>query len=95
MHPRGESEPVPGSVDFTDDNYLKTHCIGLQSTHCVSGTALAVCVGTGDLTVFRRIAGLTNQRRQEMIPMQKEIRLFVFIIVSFITTVVIVIVVLW
>lgn len=91
----GESEPVSGTVDSTDDNYLETHCIGLQSTHCVSGTALAVCVGTGDLTVFGRIAGLSNGRRTEMTPMQKEIRRFVLIIVSFIVTVVIVVVVLW
>lgn len=82
-------------MESTDDNYLETHCIGLQSTHCVSGTALAVCVGTGDLTVFGRIAGLTNRRRQEMTPMQKEIRRFVMIIVSFVATVVVLVVILW
>lgn len=91
----GESEPVSGTTESTDDNYLETHCIGLQSTHCVSGTALAVCVGTGDLTVFGRIAGLSNRRRTEMTPMQKEILRFVLIIVSFIVTVVIIVVILW
>lgn len=61
----------------------------------MSGTALAVCVGTGDLTVFGRIAGLSNRRRTEMTPMQKEILRFVLIIVSFIVTVVIIVVILW
>ncbi|KKK25632.1 hypothetical protein ARAM_003675 [Aspergillus rambellii] len=91
----GESEPVTGTVDSTDNNYLETHSIGLQSTHCVSGTALAVVVGTGDLTVFGRIAGLTNRRRTERTPMQKEILRFVLIIVSFIVTFVIIIIVIW
>ncbi|KAL4893613.1 hypothetical protein BDV59DRAFT_193080 [Aspergillus ambiguus] len=91
----GESEPVSGTVDSTENNYLETHCLGLQGTHCVSGTALAICVATGDLTVFGRIAGLSNRPRVEMTPMQHEIRRFVIIIVSFIVTVVIIVVILW
>ncbi|OJJ42424.1 hypothetical protein ASPZODRAFT_20541 [Penicilliopsis zonata CBS 506.65] len=91
----GESEPVSATVESTDDNYLETRCIGLQSTHCVSGSALAVCVATGDRTVFGRIAGLTNRRSTAPTPMQREIRRFVLIIVGFITVVVLVMIILW
>ncbi|EQL33345.1 H+/K+-exchanging ATPase [Blastomyces dermatitidis ATCC 26199] len=35
----GESEPAQGTVDSTDKNYLETRNIGLQGTHCVSGSA--------------------------------------------------------
>src|SRR5690606_9479022 len=38
----GESEPISGTTSSTDDNYLETKCIGLQGTHCVSGTATGV-----------------------------------------------------
>ncbi|KAK2733701.1 hypothetical protein FQN57_001981 [Myotisia sp. PD_48] len=91
----GESEPVEGSVDSTDKNYLETRCIGFQGAHCVAGTATGICVATGDTTVFGRIASLTNKPRHEFTPIQKEILRFVLIIVAFITTVVILVVVLW
>lgn len=91
----GESEPQNGTVDSTDGNYLETHCIGLQGTHCVSGSATGICVATGDNTLFGRIAGLSNKPRHEFTPIQKEILRFVLIIVSFITTVVVLVVILW
>lgn len=56
----GESQPIPASVDFTDKNYLETHNIGMQGTHCISGSALGITVSTGDKTVFGKIARLTN-----------------------------------
>ncbi|KAI1964004.1 hypothetical protein LOZ58_001865 [Ophidiomyces ophidiicola] len=91
----GESEPVNGTVESTDKNYLETHCIGLQGTHCVAGTATGICVATGDNTIFGRIAGLTNKPRHEFTPIQKEILRFVLIIVSFIASVVIIVIILW
>lgn len=44
----GESLPLSGTVNSTDDNYLETKCIGMQGTHCVSGSGLGVVVATGD-----------------------------------------------
>ncbi|KAJ8122867.1 hypothetical protein ONZ43_g1046 [Nemania bipapillata] len=40
----GESVPLAASVDSTDNNYLETRCIGMQGTHCVSGTCLGLVV---------------------------------------------------
>ncbi|CEN60695.1 hypothetical protein ASPCAL03130 [Aspergillus calidoustus] len=91
----GESEPVSGTVECTNNNYLETNNIGLQGTYCVSGAALGIVVATGDQTVFGRIASLSNGRRTEMTPMQKEILRFVLIIVAFIVTFVVIIIVIW
>ncbi|EFR00901.1 hypothetical protein MGYG_03904 [Nannizzia gypsea CBS 118893] len=91
----GESEPVDGTVESTDKNFLETRCIGLQGTHCVSGTATGICIATGDKTVFGRIANLTSKPNHGLTPIQKEILRFVLIIVSFIASVVILVVVVW
>lgn len=91
----GESEPCPASVDATKENYLETHNIGLQGTHCISGSCIGVCVATGDNTVFGRIAKLTTEPKTGMTPLQKEILRFVLIISGFITFVIVVIIVLW
>ncbi|EZF31208.1 hypothetical protein H101_05168, partial [Trichophyton interdigitale H6] len=91
----GESEPVDGTVESTDKNFLETRCIGLQGTHCVSGTATGICIATGDTTVFGRIANLTSKPNHGLTPIQKEILRFVLIIVSFIASVVILVVVVW
>ncbi|KAL3429013.1 hypothetical protein BDV09DRAFT_203411 [Aspergillus tetrazonus] len=91
----GESEPVPGTVDSTNNNFFETNNIGLQGTYCVSGAALGLVVGTGDQTVFGRIAGLSNGRRTEMTPMQKEILRFVLIIIGFVVAFVLIIVIVW
>ncbi|KAH6620011.1 hypothetical protein C7974DRAFT_457820 [Boeremia exigua] len=91
----GESEPVHATVDATEDNYLETNNIGMQGTHCISGSCIGVCVATGDSTIFGRIAKLTSDPKTGMTPLQKEILRFVLIISTFITVVVIVIVVLW
>lgn len=40
----GESVPLTAAVDSSDDNYLETRCIGMQGTHCVSGTCLGLVV---------------------------------------------------
>ncbi|OAT01112.1 H+/K+-exchanging ATPase [Blastomyces dermatitidis ER-3] len=78
----GKSEPAQGTVDSTDKNYLETRNIGLQGTHCVSGSATGVCVATGDNTVFGRIAQLANKPRHEFTPLQKKILRFVLVIVG-------------
>ena len=40
----GESQPIAGAVDFTDKNYLETQNIGMQGTHCISGSAIGITV---------------------------------------------------
>ncbi|EDU50209.1 MgtA, Cation transport ATPase [Pyrenophora tritici-repentis] len=91
----GESEPVVATLDATEDNYLETNNIGLQGTHCISGSVLGICVATADNTIFGRIAKLTSDPKTGMTPLQKEILRFVLIISVFITCVVILIIILW
>jgi sodium/potassium-transporting ATPase subunit alpha len=91
----GESAPIAGSVDSTDTNYLETHCIGMQGTHCISGSALGICVSTGDKTVFGKIAKLTNTPKTTMTTLQKEILRFIIIICSLMLFFNIVVIICW
>lgn len=91
----GESLPLSAAVDSTDDNYLETRCIGMQGTHCISGTALGVVVSTGDATVFGRIAMLTNEPKPGMTTLEREVLRFVVIICSSIICTVVGVVILW
>lgn len=91
----GESAPVPGSIDSTDNNYLETHCIGMQGTHCISGSAIGICVSTGDRTVFGRIAKLTNAPSTGMTLLQKEILRFIIIICSLMIFFNIIVIICW
>ena len=91
----GESSPLSATVDSTDDNYLETKCIGMQGTHCISGSALAVVVTTGDKTVFGRIAKLTNEPKTGMTTLEKEILYFIILIVSGMLITMVVIIILW
>ncbi|KAI0967308.1 hypothetical protein F4678DRAFT_249043 [Xylaria arbuscula] len=78
----GESVPLAASVDSTDDNYLETRCIGMQGTHCVSGSCTGLVVATGDRTVFGRIAALTQEPKTKLTTLEREILYFVVIICS-------------
>jgi sodium/potassium-transporting ATPase subunit alpha len=91
----GESQPVPGSIDYTDKNYLETNNIGMQGTHCISGTAIGITVSTGDSTVFGKIARLTNTPKTGMTPLQKEILRFIIIICSLMIFFNIVVIICW
>ena len=51
----GESIPVRGTVDSSDDNFLETSNIGMAGTHCVMGNATGVVIFTGDNSVFGRV----------------------------------------
>ena len=82
-------------MDSTDDNYLETKCIGMQGTHCVSGSGKGVVVATGDKTVFGRIAKLTSEPKTGMSTLEKEILRFVIIIVSIMTSMIIVVIIVW
>jgi len=91
----GESIPVSATVDSTDDNYLETHCIGLQSTPCISGTATAIVISTGDSTVFGRIARLTSEPKTGLTTLEKEVLRFVVIICSIMLSMIIVVIIVW
>ena len=91
----GETLPLLGSVDSTDDNYLETACIGMAGTHCVAGTAWGLVLETGDRTIFGRIAKLTSTPKQGMTPLQREILYFVTIIVSVMLTMITLVIIVW
>ncbi|GAW25833.1 putative K antiporter P-type ATPase [Rosellinia necatrix] len=91
----GESAPLAASVDSTDDNYLETRCIGMQGTHCVSGSCTGLVVATGDRTVFGRIAALTQEPKTKLTTLEKEILYFVLIICSIMLTMITVVILAW
>lgn len=91
----GETVPLLASVDSTDNNYLETACIGMAGTHCVSGNAWGLVVETGDRTVFGRIAKLTSAPKAGLTPLQKEILIFVGIIVCLMVTMIIIVIIVW
>jgi sodium/potassium-transporting ATPase subunit alpha len=67
----GESEPISGTTDATDPNFLESRNIGMQGTHVVSGNAVGLVIQTGDLTVFGRIAKLSSSERGGRTTLQK------------------------
>ncbi|KAI0842402.1 calcium ATPase [Hypoxylon sp. FL0890] len=91
----GESLPIAATVNSTDDNYLETRCIGLQGTHCVSGSCTGLVVATGDRTVFGRIAALTNEPKSKMTTLEKEVLYFVIIICSIMLAMITVVLIVW
>ncbi|KAH7338220.1 sodium-potassium ATPase [Rhizoctonia solani] len=99
----GESEPIPATTHYTDENFLETRNIALQGTYCVSGSGIGVVVQVGDGTVFGRIARLStgpsangkNGLTAGLTTLQREILRFVLIIAGCASAVAILIVVLW
>lgn len=91
----GESLPLAGTTDNTDDNYLETKNIGLQGTHCISGSGIGVVVSTGDSTVFGKIAKMTNAPKTGLTPLEREVLNFVIIICSIMFTMIIVVIIVW
>ncbi|KZS89101.1 sodium-potassium ATPase [Sistotremastrum niveocremeum HHB9708] len=91
----GESEPVSGTVDKTDDNMLETKNVALQGTHCVAGSGIGVVIQTGDNTVFGRIAKLSANASSTMTTLQRELLHFVVIIACLALAIAVVIVILW
>jgi len=61
---------------------METKNICLQGTLCTSGNGIGVIVGTGDFTVFGRIAKLASSERTGRTGLQTEILRFVIIIAS-------------
>ncbi|KAF4979231.1 hypothetical protein FZEAL_4514 [Fusarium zealandicum] len=91
----GESVPIHATVNSTDENYLETKNIGLQGTHCISGTCTGLVVAIGDNTVFGRIAKLTNEPKKGLTTLEREVANFVLIICSIMVVMIILVIVLW
>lgn len=91
----GESLPLAAVTESTDSNYLETRCIGMQGTHCTSGSGVGIVVSTGDNTVFGHIAKLTSQPSTGRTPLQKEVLRFVLIIVSLMISMNIIVIAVW
>lgn len=95
MAPVGESVPLPATVESTDENYLETRNIGLQGTHCVSGSSIGVVVSTGDSTIFGKIAKLTNEPKKGMTTLEREVFHFVMVICSIMFVMIVVVIAVW
>ncbi|KAF8987235.1 sodium-potassium ATPase [Cyathus striatus] len=91
----GESEPVSGRLEMTDENILETKNIALQGTHCVGGSGLGLVVQTGDRTIFGRIAKLSSAEPNRLTTLQWEILRFVAIIAGLATAVAVIMVIIW
>lgn len=86
---------MAATVDSTDKNYLETRCIGLQGTHCVSGTCTGLVVATGDRTIFGRISMLTNEPKKGLTSLEKEVFHFVLIICAVMFIVIAIVIIVW
>lgn len=91
----GESLPLAAVTDSTDSNYLETRCIGMQGTHCTSGSGVGIVVSTGDDTVFGHIAKLTSRPSTARTNLQKEVLRFVVIIVTLMVLMNIIVIAVW
>ena len=91
----GESLPLAGTTSSTDENFLETKNIGLQGTHCISGSGRGIVVSTGDSTVFGKIAKMTNAPKSGLTPLEREILNFVIIICTIMFTMIIVVIIVW
>jgi sodium/potassium-transporting ATPase subunit alpha len=91
----GESLPLAGTVESTDTNYLETRCIGLQGTHCISGSGVGVVVSTGDKTVFGRIAKMTNEPKTGLTTLEREVLNFVLIICAVMFLMIAIVLIVW
>lgn len=91
----GESEPIQGTIEHTDGNFLETKNIGLQGTLCVGGSGLGAVIQTGDQTVFGRIARLSSTGAPSRTTLQNEILRFIITVVSIAITIAVIVIILW
>lgn len=91
----GESEPIPGAIFMTDNNYLETKNIAFMSTHCTQGSGLGIVVATGDKTVLGKISKLTSSKSEETTLLQQEINSFIVKVAFFSITLGVVLIAVW
>ncbi len=72
----GESKPVwkVAEVEEWDENPVEVHNLVFAGTSVVSGSGRAVVFATGVHTEFNKIAALTQEVKDELSPLQKELR---------------------
>ena len=61
----------------------------------MSGSGIGVVVETGDKTVFGRIAKLTNEPKNGMTTLEREVLNFVIVIVSIMLTMIVLVIIVW
>jgi len=91
----GEADPISGTLNYTDKNFLETGNVALQGTHCVGGSATGIVIQTGDRTVFGRIAKLSSGDKKGLTTLQREIFRFVSIIVTLALLTCILVLIIW
>ncbi len=72
----GESKPVwkVAEVEEGDENPVEVHNLVFAGTSVASGSGRAVVFATGVHTEFNKIAALTQEVKDELSPLQKELR---------------------
>jgi magnesium-transporting ATPase (P-type) len=76
----GESIPQTRSTEPERDELMEAKNIVFSGTTTVSGSGKAVVFATGMGTEFGKIAGLTQEIKEEKTPLQKEIAFFIRVI---------------
>jgi P-type E1-E2 ATPase len=72
----GESKPVRkvAEAEEGDENPVEVHNLVFTGTSVASGSGRAVVFATGTHTEFNKIAALTQEVKDELSPLQKELR---------------------
>ncbi|KAJ3236078.1 hypothetical protein HDU81_011195 [Chytriomyces hyalinus] len=78
----GESDPVSGTVEATEENPLETRNLAFSSTFVVQGTAVGVVFAVGDDTLMGIIIKLSGEQKFKLTTIQKELQFFTIIISS-------------
>lgn len=73
----GESIPLKRDTDPFKGNILESHNIVFSGTAIVSGSGKAIVFAVGMGTEFGKIAGLTQEIKEDPTPLQKEISYFI------------------
>lgn len=73
----GESNPIRKSADpmLKDCSYLEAENMVFSGTSAAAGTCRAVVVSTGMKSEFGKIAGLTQNTKKSLSPLQKELNI--------------------
>lgn len=76
----GESEPLPRTIECTDERFIETKNIAFYTTFCKEGTGTGIVIATGDRSYIGTIASLASNTEAVETPIHKEINHFIKII---------------
>jgi sodium/potassium-transporting ATPase subunit alpha len=76
----GESEPIAGTTECTDENYMESKNLMFMGTSVIEGSCTAIVVATGNETVMGKISKMAHQGSTST-PIKKEINLFMLLII--------------